>query len=364
MKVTDKLYTEWAWRTKSGVPDINNIEDKIILESLISELTNTDGQVSKQEVMDAIQNGKFTPGDLKQILNGISGVAYKGDVIEYLNNKGKTVSSASRRIYNTLVDNGDIQNFHSYVKGGKMISYDTLGTGKGGGNLTTQFKNLISTETLKYLLDLKPSIGNIATGKGEVFLSVMCQDVSSDGKGKGDVSVGDMGIEVKNRGAVPMGQKAGFGKNSDKVMIDKIISGVNSFLIRKIDTSVTKGNRPFHRINKILAAVVDQNKDRFDDTIEIANRAILSTYPGIDFEGFNLSKYQSGSGIDADKLESHFSKKIIKKYIADEDFSEVFFLDDKSGTFQRVEADKLIELVGSKIKIEMKDGLPRWSYNF
>jgi len=151
---------------------------------------------------------------------------------------------------------------------------------------------------------------------------------------------------------------------ADKVMIDKIISGVNNFLIRKIDTSVTKGNRPFHRINKILAAVVDQNKARLDDTIEIANRAILSTYPGIDFENFNLSKYQSGSSIDADKLESHFSKKIIQKYINDESFSEVFFLDDKSGTFQTVTADKLIKLVGSKIKIEMKDGLPRWSYNF
>ena len=81
-------------------------------------------------------------------------------------------------------------------------------------------------------------------------------------------------------------------------------------------------------------------------------------------KGLIYQKYKSGSGIDADKLESHFSKKIIKKYTTDEQFAEVFFLDDKSGTFQRVKADKLIELVGSKIKIEMKDGLPRWSYNF
>ena len=56
MNITDKLYTEWAWRTKTGVPDINNPEDKVILESLINELTNTDGVVSKQEVVDAIQN--------------------------------------------------------------------------------------------------------------------------------------------------------------------------------------------------------------------------------------------------------------------------------------------------------------------
>ena len=38
MNVTDKLYTEWAWRTKSGVPNINNPEDKAILDSIISEM--------------------------------------------------------------------------------------------------------------------------------------------------------------------------------------------------------------------------------------------------------------------------------------------------------------------------------------
>ena len=38
MNVIDKLYTEWAWRSKTGVPDINNPEDKAILYSIISEM--------------------------------------------------------------------------------------------------------------------------------------------------------------------------------------------------------------------------------------------------------------------------------------------------------------------------------------
>ena len=38
MNVIDKLYTEWAWRTKSGTPDYNNPEDKAILDILIEEL--------------------------------------------------------------------------------------------------------------------------------------------------------------------------------------------------------------------------------------------------------------------------------------------------------------------------------------
>ena len=38
MNITDKLYTEWAWRTESGVPDINNPKDKAILDGIISDL--------------------------------------------------------------------------------------------------------------------------------------------------------------------------------------------------------------------------------------------------------------------------------------------------------------------------------------
>lgn len=38
MNVVDKLYTEWAWRTKSGIPDINNPDDKAILDNIIAEL--------------------------------------------------------------------------------------------------------------------------------------------------------------------------------------------------------------------------------------------------------------------------------------------------------------------------------------
>lgn len=38
MNIIDKLYTEWAWRSKSGLPDISNPEDKAILDNLVNEL--------------------------------------------------------------------------------------------------------------------------------------------------------------------------------------------------------------------------------------------------------------------------------------------------------------------------------------
>ena len=51
MNVTDKLYTEWAWRTKTGIPDINNPDDRAILDNLLSELTDNT-QLLKEDSSD------------------------------------------------------------------------------------------------------------------------------------------------------------------------------------------------------------------------------------------------------------------------------------------------------------------------
>ena len=44
MNIVDRLYTEWAWRSKTGLPDIKNPEDKAILDSILEELGAEDDQ--------------------------------------------------------------------------------------------------------------------------------------------------------------------------------------------------------------------------------------------------------------------------------------------------------------------------------
>ena len=59
MNVIDKLYTEWAWRTKSGTPDISNPKDKAILDNLIYELTeqeDIDIEDLKKNLISIINN--------------------------------------------------------------------------------------------------------------------------------------------------------------------------------------------------------------------------------------------------------------------------------------------------------------------
>lgn len=359
MSVIDKLYTEWAWRSKTGTPSIDNAEDKAVLDRLISELTtNADGEISKKEVIAAIQSGDFTGQQLKQILNGISGVAYKDDVLEFLNNKGKSVSSISKSIYNTMVENGDVQAYHKYITG-SPITYEQLGT---GGNLKDKFKSLFSDATIKYLFDIKPQVGNVATGKGEVLLCTLTADVNGDTP-HGDVGVGNKGIEVKGKSAIPMGQKAQFGKNTDRKFIEDTIKGINQILDTPINTQ-TKGKRPLHRLNLIFADVIEQDRDKLEGAIGAADNAFRANYPGLDFSDFSLKNYKSNSGIDADAAEQMFGKKVIKLYTETEAFEEVLFIDDATGNYAIVPSAKLVSLVGSKIKIWMKDGLPRWTYQF
>ncbi len=38
MNIVDKLYTEWAYRSESGTPDIKNPKDKAVLDSILSDL--------------------------------------------------------------------------------------------------------------------------------------------------------------------------------------------------------------------------------------------------------------------------------------------------------------------------------------
>ena len=69
MNITDKLYNEWAWRTKSGTPSMDNLEDKAILEQLISELVKEEDQepraVTKNDIINYIKNAEL---DDKQIV--------------------------------------------------------------------------------------------------------------------------------------------------------------------------------------------------------------------------------------------------------------------------------------------------------
>ncbi len=62
MNVTDRLYTEWAWRSKTGTPSMDNAEDKAILDKLIAEYSpkpftyNLQGTSNTADILSEIYN--------------------------------------------------------------------------------------------------------------------------------------------------------------------------------------------------------------------------------------------------------------------------------------------------------------------
>lgn len=79
MNVTDKLYTEWAWRSKSGTPNINNPDDRAILDNLLKELTNNT-QLLKEDSSDYDNHIVEKFGEIPKVLGQYTVPAGSGTI--------------------------------------------------------------------------------------------------------------------------------------------------------------------------------------------------------------------------------------------------------------------------------------------
>ena len=142
MNITDKLYTEWAWRTKTGTPDINNPEDKAILDNLLLEL----GVVFEDE--EGRETGAGVAGELSRkevtmLINAIKSI--KEDYVKYLtvfsyfdNNSLGTISEV---LLTKLLNRAGIDATHTGASGaladlyinGKPVSLKTTAGDKAIG---------------------------------------------------------------------------------------------------------------------------------------------------------------------------------------------------------------------------------------
>lgn len=369
-----KYLNQVAWKFPKGYPDMNDPKDKEMLFEMINNIvteeeekaTAADGVVSKADIIKVLEDEEFTPEQLQRILSSVSSIKFKDEIINYISSKGKGPAKVATNIYNKMVATGDAPTYAEYLKNMKDYSY--LGD---AGNLVQKF-NFVSQELVDYITALEPSIGRVSTGKGEILLSVMLKDVK-DAVSGGDIEAGGREVEVKNKGAVPMGQKAQFGVNTMETVYQKVERDINQKLSNNIEFSDFRGRRPFNRFGLVYAQIAQEEPEFADDFIVALDKALKSEYPGLDFSNIKVSNYvgnlgsssnQAQSGLDWTKLELDMAKEVVKLYIKSEGFQEVFFLNDLSKTYKRVSTDKLVEMLGNQIKIYFKDGLPRWTYNF
>jgi len=355
-----KYINKIAYKFPKGYPDMNNPEEKEMLIEMVRNLVKeeeADGVVSKEEIIKVLQDEEFTPEQLARILSSVSGIKFKQGIIDYIKSKGKGPAKVADSIYNKMVSTGDVPKYAEYLDNMKDYSY--LGD---GGNLKEKF-NFLSDELVEFILKLEPSIGRVSTGKGEILLSIMLKDVQ-DAVSGGDIEAGGKEIEVKNKGAVPMGQKAEFGVNSMETVYTDVEKGINPKLANDISLKGVIRKRPMNRIGIIFDQIKEEQPEVINDYLAVLDSALKKNYPGLDFSRLNIKSYVNGNDFNWLQLEQDFSKEIVRLYIKSEGFEEVFFLNDISGNYKRVSTDKLLDELGKGVKIYIKDGLPRWSYNF
>ena len=107
MNIVDKLYTEWAWRTKTGIPNIKNPEDKAILDALISEL-NIKEEPILFEGSDSYDNVITAQLKKENLLSPQGGIPLSKNTYKFNGRGGKSfynnVKGEDKKIWEALWD--------------------------------------------------------------------------------------------------------------------------------------------------------------------------------------------------------------------------------------------------------------------
>ena len=121
MNITDRLYTEWAWRTKTGIPDINNPEDKLILDNLLKELYNFN---KEKPALTEVESSS----SLEQILKS-KYVVQGQDVLNIDNFYSSLIKSPnSKKLFELIQNSGNkkLRSVHDSIEGLEKELFDII----------------------------------------------------------------------------------------------------------------------------------------------------------------------------------------------------------------------------------------------
>ena len=117
MNIVDKLYTEWAWRTKSGVPDINNPEDKAILGKILKEFKILD---ENEEDSTAPKANELTDREVSELVSAFKKIQTPYSrylsVFNYFDNN--SLGTISEVLLVKLLNRVGIDSTHTGASGG------------------------------------------------------------------------------------------------------------------------------------------------------------------------------------------------------------------------------------------------------
>ena len=457
----DALLSEWAYRCKKGYPDLDSPSDLRVLNTILKEQGislplsedlaaaeqaldtteidtkkeffelldqidlskqdiqkvstmviqfNDDTQLdeddvsnkivdSKNDLKDQIDLSDLNANELAELSARLLGFKYKEEIKNYFLKKGGKAmvqDQVFEVLFDSMVKNGDILKFKKYMDNPE--SFAKLYNSEKG-SLIDPLRGAFSESFLYKMVSLDGAYGGISIGKGEFFLCLMCGDISFEGESEGDLDWAGKGLEIKNKGAKPTGQKASYGPNSHQLIFKNLFKYFKQLLIKYnpdpleygyqrtkkkfISIKDLRGQKGFMDLanvqwpykikayyNEILSKDLynGENNKVKKEFIDIFTSSFKEAYKGLgDANVMNIKQYFTDSEFDANKFALDWGIAVVEDYMENEGFDYVLFINDNTFKYHLFKRDELIEKLTldkgreSYIYIDPKDGLPRWS---
>lgn len=336
MNVVDKLYTEWAWRSKTGIPDINNPEDKALLDSLLSELVTEEEKSTslKDKLIKVIQSSDLSDEELNVYIRSVTNRGLKGELKSILAKKGYTADSfkVGDKAVEYVIDkisNSEAQEFVNY----KPKSFSSAPT-KGNFIKVTGMSNSL----FRALYDIEPGAdaGGSAIGKGELFLALAFTDIDNR-DGAGDLNFKNGNLEVKGTAGRLGGQGRG-GTGAASFYLENL--GERFLEGQELEEFTTSGKNT--NINYALKDLYDRVEAKKGDT-----RAVIKASVKIlDNLYFNTGKASTYFGDPSDYKDLGQMKKNLLKlnaaaYAYKTKVSYIVFVNSNTGDYSLISVEDL-----------------------
>jgi hypothetical protein len=348
MEVTDKLYTEWAWRTKSGIPDINNSDDKAILDQLVLELTEADELSDKdlQKNLISIISNTTDVDTLKRIMKYAKNIGYGDGMKTYL--ESKNLSRKDILYFQSLLS--DLGKTGEFAK----IASNPPTFDKGGSNYFKQIPGFTSDELKSLYGDMKDSIqGTVSLGPGEAFLSVFFKNIEK-AQSKGDLKIDGEEVELKSRtsntGALVAPSYVVRGKSTE--LIKDLVKVSNKFSLdgdaaqELTNYLTTKGTSWPYKIDGLYKAIIQAGfnrssaKDRITKTVSSWYRNKLK---------LDVSSFFTDNEFKSGEFVISLAKQLARDYFNEHKF-DGFMISDNLGNFKFYNGGSFVDAIGSDLK--------------
>jgi len=196
----DLLVTEWAYRCEKGYPNINNKEDKKVLDTIMKEwaLQEQEEEISTAQIKALIDANKDSPKLLNRVYRTLKASVHIEALKEKLNSVGISKDLFDgRNLHDELISilqKGEKSEVETFIR---LVGKDSL---PDRGNLEDEIKSLDRVKINK-IVGLTGAKGGVTIGKGEILLPLLYSDVKLKTDGAGDFTVNGKTAELKSNSA-------------------------------------------------------------------------------------------------------------------------------------------------------------------